>query len=220
MATEIGKLNERTRRKLLKLIGDPPSLDNFTDDVWHEILIDFQQVLTPQLEIVFIAAVENMATDIGFSGVNWDLVNQRAVDWARRYGTDLSGQLVDTRKKMLGDAIGDYLENKIDRDGLFNRANRIYGPAKGEEIAITEVTRAAVEGERVLVDELTGQGVMLRKVWLTARDDYVCPICEPLDGKKADGLGFDALFDGRYENPPAHTRCRCGVRYDYENPIQ
>jgi len=225
LAKEVGKLNERTRRKLLKLIGDPPSLDNFTGDVWYEILIDFQQVLTPELETVFIAGVQNMITDIGFTGVNWDLINQRAVDWARQYGADLSGQLIDARQKALGDAMADYFANRIDRTGLFARVNRLYGAAKGEEIAITEVTRAAVAGEQVVVDQLTDEGVMLRKVWLTVRDDHVCPICEPMDGMKAEKIGFDALFihpetNIAYDNPPAHTRCRCGVRYDYENPIQ
>jgi hypothetical protein len=224
MAEAVGKLNGRTRRKLLKLIGDPPALSNFTDDVWREILVDFQTTLTPQLETVFIESIGNMATEVNFTGVSVDLANERAIEWARTYSSQLSNGLIDTRRRHMGRFIGDYLENKIDRDGLFERVGRIYGPAKAEEIAITEVTRAAVQGERLVVDELTKEGVLLRKVWLTVRDANVCPVCEPLDGVKAEGIGFNAYFvnpsSGRqYDNPPAHTRCRCGVRYDYENPI-
>jgi len=224
MATEVGKLNARTRRKLLKLIGDPPKLDNFTDDVWREILIDYQQVLTPQLESVFIAGVENMVRETGFSGVSFDLINERAALWAREYSGTLSGQLIDTRRNSVGQAVADYYENKIDRQGMIDRVSRLYGPAHSEAIAVTEVTRAAVQGEKLVVNELTDQGVMMRKVWLTVRDKKVCPICEPLDGVQASNFGFDAHFAHPvsgigYYAPPAHMRCRCGIRYEYENEI-
>jgi hypothetical protein len=225
MAREVGKVNARTRRKLLALIGDPPKLENFTDAVWNEILIDFQTSLTPQLETVFIESINNMAQDAQFSGVSFDLINEQAAAWARDYSGQLANGLIDTRKRHLRQAIADYYENKLDRQGLFDRAARLYGPAKGEEIAITEVTRAAVQGEKVVVNELLNSGVMMRKVWITVRDRRVCPICEPLDAVKADGIGFDAYFTNprtgrQYKNPPAHSRCRCGVRYEYENEIK
>ena len=62
LAREVGKLNARTRRELLRLIGDPPRLDNLTEDVWRDILLDFQQTLTPQLEKTFIDSAMHMMT--------------------------------------------------------------------------------------------------------------------------------------------------------------
>ena len=117
MAREVGKLNTRTRRKLLALIGDPPKLENFTDEVWREILIDFQTTLTPQLETVFIDSINNMAQDATFSGVAFDLVNERAATWARQYSGELANGLIDTRRRHLGQAVADYYENKLNRHG-------------------------------------------------------------------------------------------------------
>lgn len=225
IARELGKVNVRTRRELVGLLGDPPKIENITDEAWQTIAYDYTTTLTPELEKAFIDAVANMAEQAQFSGVSFDLINEEAAAWARGYATDLTNGLIDSRKRHLGNAVADYYENKLDYRGMVDRVSRMYGTAKGEEIAITEVTRAAVEGERMVIDELTNQGVMLRKYWITVRDRRVCPICEPLDQVKADGIGFNAYFTNpatgqRYQNPPAHTRCRCGVGYDYENVIR
>jgi hypothetical protein len=47
------------------------------------------------------------------------------------------------------------------------------------------------------------------KMWLTADDERVCPICEPLDGVE---VPVNEFFDGQWEAPPdPHPRCRCRV---------
>ena len=225
MSDEVARLNVRTRRQLLRLLGDPPQLDNLTDDVWQSIIRDFENVLTPNMEKIFIESAQYLSTELGFSGVDFDLVNQGAVDWSRRYSGQTAQNMIRFRRKKLGEWVAQFYEDKIDRDTLMQRASRLYGPAKAEEIAITEVTRAAVEGERVVIDALGNEGVMMQKIWVTVRDRRVCPICEPLDGVRASGIGFDAFFlnpgnNRQYLNPPAHTRCRCGVRYEYVNEIR
>lgn len=59
-----------------------------------------------------------------------------------------------------------------------------------------------------------------RKVWLTADDERVCPICGPLHEQTTDILGpFEALipiqggFSGAriLPHPPAHPQCRCVI---------
>ena len=75
-------------------------------------------------------------------------------------------------------------------------------------IARTEVTRAAVEGERALVKEtndiVSQHGIdPMVPIWQTRNDEIVCPICGPKHNKE--------IKDGEY--PPAHPRCRCWVTH-------
>lgn len=71
---------------------------------------------------------------------------------------------------------------------------------RAERIALTELASAMskVESEasrRYGIDE---------HIWRTSRDELVCPICLPLDGKKGP-------IDGEIEDYiiPAHPSCRC-----------
>jgi hypothetical protein len=77
-------------------------------------------------------------------------------------------------------------------------------------ISITEVTRAASEGEQEIVNRLImdNPGIVAVDIWQTNRDDRVCPICGPRHNRKRG--------DGWTENPPAHPRCRCWLKHDFE----
>ena len=98
---------------------------------------------------------------------------------------------------------------------LRDRLEGAFGPIRADMIATTEVTRAATEGERVLVELLKDQGLGFRDIWETANDERVCPICAPLDGQEREGAGYvhpDSGFS--YDGPPAHPRCRCRERHE------
>lgn len=45
-------------------------------------------------------------------------------------------------------------------------------------------------------------------IWTTARDDRVCPICGPLDGRR-----YEIWRETFPSGPPAHPNCRCGLIY-------
>jgi len=51
------------------------------------------------------------------------------------------------------------------------------------------------------------------KMWLTAKDEKVCPVCGPLHGMKV-GIGEKFTTDDgkEYFVPGAHVNCRCSVR--------
>lgn len=48
----------------------------------------------------------------------------------------------------------------------------------------------------------------LTALWITERDDRVCPICRPLNKRPA--RDWDTLFP---QGPPAHPNCRCHLEY-------
>lgn len=83
---------------------------------------------------------------------------------------------------------------------------------KGKDIS-------AIRAERIILTE-TANAVSLveieaakrmgfkEMVWRTTRDERVCPICGPLEGKKKL---FDESYDNGVVRPPAHVSCRCVV---------
>lgn len=145
-------------------------------------------------------------------GVDWALVNQAVVDWARRYSYNLVRQINATTQKYLQTVVPDWINSGAPLDVLAETLAPMFGVVRAEMIAVTEVTRAYAEGN---IETWRESGVVSGKRWMTANDDLVCPICAPLDGMmvgldengfttEAGGLGLDA--------PPAHVRCRCWLQ--------
>lgn len=60
--------------------------------------------------------------------------------------------------------------------------------------------------------------------WFTRRDERVCPICRPLNGRViASARGFEsdiADWQGVASQPPAHFRCRCYTQVIRTGPVQ
>lgn len=78
-------------------------------------------------------------------------------------------------------------------------------------IARTESAMAAGQGRMNAWNTLITQGILApdaQKIWLTAEDEVVCPICEPLDQQTA-GINDEFAFGGL--TIPAHPSCRCDV---------
>ena len=87
------------------------------------------------------------------------------------------------------------------RDSL----GRVYGPRRAAMIARTEVTRAAMQGEVLIAQELAAQGIHMVAIWKTRNDELVCPICGPRHNKEKG--------DGWYNEEPAHPNCRCWINH-------
>jgi hypothetical protein len=153
-------------------------------------------------------------------GVDWALVNQDAADWASRYVGQLVKDISDTTQRSIGRAVSDYftdtetigdlddtetigdLDKSLAR--MTDKFGRIFGPVRAEMIAVTEVTRASAQGELAVANRLKAEGIEMRKVWRTNRDELVCPICAPLQDTEESEWRASAP-----DGPPAHPRCRC-----------
>ena len=206
------------------------NVNDIPESVWAGLTAKEKAVLLPFLENVFIQSADTMLNQVSI-GVDWALVNQNAADWARSYSTFLAGQIDTTSRaavaKGIRNSIASFYEDGLTMGELVarlesdealkplftadvkDRIGRIYGPRRAQMIAVTEVTRASVQGEIAIVDELSRQGINMIAIWETNKDEKVCPICEPRQGKKR-GEGWNNINE-----PPAHPNCRCTLNHDF-----
>lgn len=191
--------------KLMEYLGDPPELNNVPPAYWRNGWKQIQNKVEPILVGAFVQSALDVADGIGI-GVDWDLVNTDAANWARNNLAKTLERMFQRTYEGVGELVPRYFEEQWGRADLAQRLERYYSPVRAEMIAVTETTRAVVEGERAAVDrlaEITGERMI--PVWLTMNDERVCPICGPRHKQM--------ITDGMY--PPAHPRCRCEVAYQY-----
>ena len=174
--------------------------------------------VVPVLEEIFLMQAEALIEQVGL-GIDWTLVNQAAVEWARGHAGELVEGISETARNYVGEAVADYFEDGLTIGDLRERLERVLGPKKAEEIAQTEVTRAAVEGEIGMVEEIRKAGIEMTPIWMTNNDDLVCPVCGPMNGTRGVyGSGGAPMWEhpslGEIGAPPAHPRCRCWVNHE------
>lgn len=207
------------RDELLRLLGNPPKLENVPDSFWLEL----DQSLLATLEPFIVATAVRSAVALGESagimgGIRWDIVNTRASSWAKNYSYSLVKGINSTTRDMLRREIAAFY-----RDGrasiktlagqlqpgipeLRTRLGQVLtSETRAEMIAVTEVTRAAAQGEEALTKEIRSlnPNVKVVQIWLTSSDEITCFLCAPLHGKRRGNEWT--------EPPPRHPRCRCGI---------
>lgn len=215
LARVLSRDMRRELDKLLNLLGDPPRLSNVPPEYWNNGWRGIQKDVEPILLDTFLAQTERTMASVGI-GIDLDNVNRQAVNWARAHTEEVLNDMWRKRHDLLGDVLNRYpgvgeavaegYEQGLTIGEISQRLESAYGPVRAEMIAVTETTRAVVEGERAYVDELvkeTGQEMV--PIWMTANDELVCEYCGPRNEKP--------ITDGNY--PPAHPNCRCGVGWEF-----
>jgi len=150
--------------------------------------------------------------------VDWTLVHSSSLDWAREHAGKLVGTkaellepgLLQTTRKSVNAAVTNWIEAGEPLSALRDKLEPTFGKARADMIATTEVTKARYEGNQMVWKEAN----IPENEWDTARDRFVCPICESLQGARAKtGEAFYSDpakgGDGNYYRPPVHPRCRC-----------
>jgi hypothetical protein len=201
LARRFSKLSSSHRKQLLDLLGDPPSIGNVPQSFWEQVVSELNGSLAPFLSEVYMDSAERLVSDLPI-GTDWALINAGASTWARQYGYDLVRRITDTSRRATQEAITGFFEQGMTRADLEARLARIYGPMRASAIAVTEVTRASVQGELAIVNDLKQQGIEMVQIWATNADDITCPLCAPLDGKER-GEGWN-------DPPPLHVNCLPG----------
>jgi rubrerythrin len=171
---------------------------------------EFNEILYPamrrNIETIARLFADEMRAEIGVA-VNVDAL---LADWAEEatrrqveellypYTKDYIARAVAAWRRMPG----------ADRAELIQMIEPVVGAKRAETVAITAATEAATAGVRAYREGLRAEhNLEYVMIWETANDERVCPICGALHGKREDEWG------GR-SGPPAHPRCRCGVRLE------
>lgn len=169
------------------------------DEVDAAMAAGLTVAVTRMLEQAALAGVAQAQIELGSVGVDWGLVNQDALAWARGYAGELVRGLNATTRDVLRQEIAAWIESGEPLDVLARRLAPTFGELRGRVIAETEVTRAFAQGQ---VQAFQRAGVT-RWTWRTANDERVCPQCQPRDGQVYEV--------GKGDEPPAHVRCRCWI---------
>lgn len=133
---------------------------------------------------------------------DWDMPLIEARDWANQYSFGLIQGIDETTLARLQRDVATWFETSEGLDALIDDLTPIFGRDRAELIAATETTRAAAEGQML---GYRNSGVVEQVEWRTTVDERVCPICGPMDSRRAP------LSDPQIEGVgiPAHPRCRC-----------
>jgi SPP1 gp7 family putative phage head morphogenesis protein len=203
LAKALAKVLRLRRGAILEALGDPPDINKMTPELWETLGKELAASVSPFLEDTFVAQAGALIAGAPI-GLDFALINERAITWANQYAFDLVRGINETDRRALQSAISSYFRQGQTREQLETQLGRIYGPGRASTIAVTEITRAASQGEQAAADELKKDGINMIPIWQTNNDELVCPICGPRQGKVID--------DNFY--PPAHTNCRCFCNHE------
>jgi SPP1 gp7 family putative phage head morphogenesis protein len=143
--------------------------------------------------------VVQMLLGVREPAVNYDLLNERAFQYAQQASFDLVSGVTETSRRALQAEFSEWIGSGDPLDALTEKLAPLYGPVRADMIAATEVTRIYAESNIIGWRET---GMVDGQRFQTAYDDIVCPICQPLNGE-------ESAIGQSDHTPPLHVRCRC-----------
>lgn len=214
LARRLAPAMTRARLKIQRIITqaklDDVRLETFPMDAWDGIVSAFQGILEPELKDAYIQAANEFADGINYP-IDPVMLDEAATAWAEQHAFDLAQGMNATSRRKLDVILRKFFDTPTTNRELIEQLTAVYGPRRTSTIAITEVTRAAAEGQALIARELRRQGVDMVAIWETRVDDLVCPICGPRHEMEQ---GTNWVMP-----PPAHVGCRCGIRYKLREAV-
>jgi HK97 family phage portal protein len=189
-------------QRIIERLGDPPDLSRLDSEFWTADDQEVIRVIRPELERMALDAAETTMRLLPV-GFEWGLVADDAAQWAAQYAGQLISRIDHTTQQYVARKVRQYIETSGMTIGdLTDSLAPQFGPVRAEMIAVTEVTSAYSAGHNIAADRARQAGMVLEDIWHTNRDELVCPVCAPNDGKrKSEGWTVADV--------PAHIRCRC-----------
>ncbi len=162
------------------------------------------------LYAILLPLITKLAVKIGKEavvgiGVQWGLVNDAVVAWARNFAAEEVTLITTATRRMVQDKVTDWIGSGEPLRELEKQLLPGFGKVRAKRIAVTEVTNAYAGGN---LETWKASEVVDYKRWNTAGTD-VCPICVGLDQQE---VPLNAMFHSDYdssshERPPAHVNC-------------
>lgn len=188
-----------------------------------------ERFLEPGLLAGYQVGVTVAGLEVGGIGVDWTLVNENAVTWAREHTAEVLRTISKTTADRYGQTadriagqIGDFIESGQPLPKLIAELSQDMPANRAEMVAVTETTRAFAKSNMEVWQEADYWGSM----WRTAMDERVCKVCGTeygLEGQVAKLGETFKLKDGSDSGllePPAHVLCRCGTTPVLDAPVE
>ncbi|MEM7133450.1 MAG: phage portal protein [Chloroflexota bacterium] len=197
----IAKALDKQRKAVVAAVGDG-------DEPEIPIVGTLRDALRKMLVLsadLGVATAVGQLDNIGL-GFDWVSATTAAREWANDHAGELIGQVNDTTRKQVQQAVSEWVDNEEPLKALDDELERTFGQSRAKLIASTEVTNAYTEGTITsymstgLVDRPPRKKPtrdshhqcrcwlsLMRKadgtwvyIWKTANDERVCPTCWPL----------------------------------------
>ena len=197
---------------------------------WDSFKNRVQDSLEEELVAVYIIVFLMMADD-GLQNATL-LAQSLGRSWASAHARGLATDLTSNMRRELASGTDPYAVFGDTRVAVLAATEVTRAVSRAELDARRANARAQgrpePEQKRTAPDQMPGElagpadgtslldvGDGLTALWITERDDRVCPICRPLNRRPAKD--WDTLFPA---GPPAHPNCRCHLEYVPEQRFQ
>jgi len=141
---------------------------------------------------------------LGIQGI-FGLKNEALITYFNNYSNLIIDKIDDYTKEWIAKKIQD---GKVAGKTPFEIQQMLIEDGKGisairaERIVLTETAQAM----KVVENQAAQRYGIQEMIWRTSRDERVCPICVPLEGKEKK---IGGTYPDGYDGPPAHVSCRC-----------
>jgi hypothetical protein len=215
-------VGQANAERMMEWMGNPPNPANIPMSFWNALGNGWRDRFEPILMNVYLESAREMVA-VSPIEINWTAANENAAKWARSYSFRLVRQINTTTEQRLQTIFDDFFTEKGKTVGDLRRLiepevqdltvrlqdgtlRMLTAKERAKLIATTEVTRASVEGETGIIQQIKAAGIEMVAIWETQMDQKVCPICRPRQGHERG--------NGWTEPPPAHPGCFCNLRYE------
>ena len=147
--------------------------------------------------------------------VDQDTFNFAAMNYLKLYQLRDIPNINATTRKNIAVLVNKWLRSGESLQTLEGMMAVVMNDPRAKQIAITEITRLFAQGNLLVWRSI---GTVTSKVWQTANDEKVCPLCGPLHNQV---VGIETDFQMPMEQMAASPQMQAllGEKYSYEKAV-